>query len=148
MRIQCLDTEGFTEKLTGCVADNDRTGFSKTLTCFWGNSNVAELDVKLRTDYPVRELQKDDHILFITDGIYFPIIRYLMKQHHYTLHEDDFFMADWMKELIDDLRFHEWDDGQIDARKLLTVLSEISLDLAPRGSKYRDDMAGIAVTYG
>ena len=90
-------------------------------------------------------MNNGDHILMITDGIYFPIVRHIMKQKHYTLSASDFFLLDWLQELIDDLSYNEWNDT-IDSKRLLGVLSEISLDLAPRGSRYRDDMAGIALT--
>jgi serine/threonine protein phosphatase PrpC len=114
----------------------------RLLSKFWGKYNDEELRAELQQGQVRFELNTQEGLMLMTDGLYLPMVHSIMRNGGYRLSARDYYLEPWLSDFISR---GEYLQGEPDLRpnwqSLLVNLFSFARDYTAKRPRYRDDMA-------
>jgi serine/threonine protein phosphatase PrpC len=113
---------------------------SRKLTWYWGSPDRPGLESLLAAQERIVALPPGDAVLFLTDGVYLPILRSLMELAHFRLDGRAYYLEDWMGRFLHK-RGCVQAGGGLDLARAHRELVAASRESTARHRRYRDSIA-------
>lgn len=124
---------------------NELSQLSRHLSSYWGMANEKMIEEIFEEEVKHIELNAGEVLLFLTDGIYLPIVRSLMDQTNYHLSVDDYYLEHWLEEFIRSAGYTNSEKKDKRIEDLLPDLADYCTQYTANRKRYRDDIAAIQI---